>query len=418
MIEIEAEGFLVAKRAHQPIMQEKQSEKEKKVRRGEKVGMASSSGAESESQSPSIYIPQEWSEAAESVAHDSITWPPPVVLVCGPKNSGKTTFSRIILDVLLKRYKKVAYFDTDVGQPEFTAPGFLSLVIVEETPSDLTIPCMKTPERCFFFGDISSKRNPTTYLKYVFTLYDYYRKEYSIYDEGKNHARTKVPLIVNTPGWVKGIGYDILVDILKYIAPSHVVKINISTGRKNLPSGAFWLDDNNYRLGNLIEIKSAHQDTLNRSVLIQKDASLMRDFRIMAYFRQCIPSEKNINTIRELAHELASLPPYAVPITAIKIRHLHCQVPSTEIFYSLNSTIVGLATSSEMFEDLTSCVGLGIVRGIDALKGLLYLITPIPHSILEKVDLLLQGYIQVPSSLMQVKGCRSPYMSSNVLRAN
>lgn len=147
--------------------------------------------------------------------------------------------------------------------------------------------------RCFFFGDISSKRNPTTYLKYVFTLYDYYRKEYCIYDEGKNHARTKVPLIVNTPGWVKGvifsllwlhewspivlsvwhlhlffipgIGYDILVDILKYIAPSHVVKINISAGRKNLPSGAFWLDDNNYRLGNLIEIKSAHQDTLNRS---------------------------------------------------------------------------------------------------------------------------------------------------------
>lgn len=35
------------------------------------------------------------------------------------------------------------------------------------------------------------------------------------------------------------------------------------------------------------------------------------------------------------------------------------QVPSTEIFYSLNATIVGLAVSSEESENLPWCVGLG-----------------------------------------------------------
>lgn len=30
------------------------------------------------------------------------------------------------------RYRKVAYLDTDVGQPEFTAPGFLSLTVVDK----------------------------------------------------------------------------------------------------------------------------------------------------------------------------------------------------------------------------------------------------------------------------------------------
>ncbi|WRX13102.1 hypothetical protein QQP08_005589 [Theobroma cacao] len=135
----------------------------------------------------------------------------------------------------------------------------------------------------------------------------------------------------------------------------------------------------------------------------------------MPYFRQIFPNDKPITTITELAYALTSHFPYEVPISSIKIRHLHCQVLSTEIFYSLNATIVGLAVSSEEFESLPYCVGLGIVRGIDMFKGLLYMITPVPQSTLEKVNLLLQGYIQIPTFLLQVKGCRSPYVSSNAL---
>ncbi|WRX24193.1 hypothetical protein QQP08_016680 [Theobroma cacao] len=73
------------------------------------------------------------------------------------------------------------------------------------------------------------------------------------------------------------------------------------------------------------------------------------------------------------------------------LESLSTSVPSTEIFYSLNATIVGLAVSSEESESLPWCVGLGIVRGIDMFKGLLYMITPVPQSTLEKVNLLLQG---------------------------
>lgn len=68
--------------------------------------------------------------------------------------------------------------------------------------------------------------------------------------------------------------------------------------------------------------------TLLSRVLVQKDARLLRDLRIMAYFRQCFPSNLNITTIKELAHALASHPPYEVPISSVKIRHLHCEVGS------------------------------------------------------------------------------------------
>ncbi|KAJ1421776.1 Polyribonucleotide 5-hydroxyl-kinase Clp1, P-loop domain [Sesbania bispinosa] len=319
----------------------------------------------SSSPSPDIFIPEQWSEAAESIAYSST---PPITLICGAKNCGKTTFSRYLLNTLLRTYNRVAYLDTDVGQPEFTPPAFLSLTILHEVTPDLTIPCLKTPERCLFFGDVSSKRDPSAYLNYVFAIYDYYRKEYCSSDNGENPPTIELPLIVNTPGWVKGVGYDVLVDMLKYICPTHVVKISISSENKNLPAGEFWLDGEHDGTVNLIEIKSARKDSLNRSVLVQKDARLLRDLRIMAYFRQCFPNDSNISTIKELAHSLASHCPYEVPIASIKIQHLHHEVPGSEIFYSLNASIVGLAVDSEGPENLPWCLGLGIVRGVDTVK--------------------------------------------------
>ena len=171
--------------------------------------------------------------------------------------------------------------------------------------------------RCFFYGDISSKRDPTAYLAYIFALYDYYQKVYYTSKNNECHANTGLPLLVNTPGWVKGmliylflqtflinyarnspclvlyslgdysffivsfcancayaiscflgIGYDLLVDMLKYISPTHVVKICISAESKNLPPGAFWSDEGHDATVTLIEVKSARQDSLNRSYVL------------------------------------------------------------------------------------------------------------------------------------------------------
>ncbi|KAI3959587.1 hypothetical protein MKW92_036960 [Papaver armeniacum] len=228
-------------------------------------------GEEVETASPEIIIPGEWTQAAESIAHDHSLPSPLIALICGPKNSGKTTFSRILLNTLL--YDKVAYLDTDVGQPEFTPPGCLALTIIEkQTPDQCDIRicttfiscggyllCMPSPQmncnflillvlslRSNFFGDTSSKRDPRTYLNNVFSLYNYFREE----------AKPEVPLVINTPEWVKGNGYDALVEMLRCIAcsPTHMVQVGISAESKNQELSVC-----------LIEIASARRDDYNRS---------------------------------------------------------------------------------------------------------------------------------------------------------
>jgi polynucleotide 5'-hydroxyl-kinase GRC3/NOL9 len=64
---------------------------------------------------------------------------------------------------------------------------------------------------------------------------------------------------------VLGVGYDILVDMLRHIAPTHVVKINTTSERKNLPGGKFWLDEGYGGQVNLIDINSTRHDSFNRS---------------------------------------------------------------------------------------------------------------------------------------------------------
>ncbi|KAK2425381.1 polynucleotide 5'-hydroxyl-kinase NOL9 [Trifolium repens] len=315
--------------------------------------------------SPDIYIPDQWSEAANSIANSSM---PPIIVICGPKNCGKTTFSRYLVNLLLTKWKKVAYFDIDVGQPEFTPPGLISLTNLHKVTPDLTSQFKKTPKRSLFFGDVSPKRDPSAYLKYI----------------------------LNTSGWVKGVGYEVLVDTLKYICPTHIVKIGIpgeGYENKNLPDGKFWLDGEDDGTSKLIEINSARLDS-NGPKLVRKDAGRLRDFRIMDYFRQCFPSDSDISTIKELAHSYIA---YQVPIASIKIQHVHREVPSSEIFYSLNASIVSFAVESDDPENLPWCLGLGI----DTVKGMLYVITPVPYDSLKKVNLLLQGYIQIPTHLMK-----------------
>lgn len=297
-----------------------------------------------------------------------------------------------------------------MGQPEFSPPGCLSLHIVDEAITDMQNPVLREAERCCFYGDISSKGDPESYLNSLFLLYNYFVEKY------RCPGGEVLPLIVNTPGWVKGTGFDMLVEMLRYICPTIVVPIRTRMQRKNLPDGMFWLTGGETE-PKVITIDAASRDSLSKSSLKRKDGGGMRERRLVEYFKQCFSSDISLATNKELAYALASLPPYEVSFSDVTVMHLHCEVPRTEIWHSLNATIVGLANSCDTpatAHAIPWCVGLGIVRGVDVQRGLLYVITPVAVEHLQSVDLLLQGLIEIPRSVLQVKGCESPYMSTNV----
>ena len=60
------------------------------------------------------------------------------------------------------------------------------------------------------------EQTPFRYLSYVFALLEYHR--IGSYAEG-------IPLVINTSGWVQGMGLDLLLSALNFAQPSHVVQL-------------------------------------------------------------------------------------------------------------------------------------------------------------------------------------------------
>ncbi|TKW12362.1 hypothetical protein SEVIR_5G031100v4 [Setaria viridis] len=347
---------------------------------------------------------REWEEVVEAVAYDSCTWPPPVVAVCGPGNSGKSAFCRLLLNTLIARYRKVGYLDIDVGQPEFTPPGFVSLHVLEEQAKDLTILYLRNPKRCFFFGDVCAKRNPKLLLTYIFDLYDYFLKEFYCFREVDNPEKSAIPLVINTSGWVKGTGFYVLTEMLKYVSPTHVIRVSTTVEHKNLPGGTFWM--NQYDADppiNLVEIGAAHNSP--RHLLVKKEAKITRDLRLMAYFRQCLPRDFNISCFDDLIRGFVSIHPFQLRLSKIHVIDLHRQVSGTDAHRFLSGTIIGMATSASPLLSIECstpcCIGLGFIKAVHISEDCIHLITPVSHKLMEKVNIIFQSCIAVPSCLLQ-----------------
>jgi len=87
-----------------------------------------------------------------------------------------------------------------------------------------------------------------------------------------------------------------------------------------------------------------------------------------------------------------------VALDALRLHFLDASVPPSQVLVALNGTLVGLCVSSPEREGgVEECVGLGLVRAVNAEKRLLYIITPLGVQQLQRVDVLVRGRgLEVP----------------------
>ncbi|KAJ5684244.1 uncharacterized protein N7477_000589 [Penicillium maclennaniae] len=154
------------------------------------------------------------------------------VLVCGPKASGKSTFSRYLLNHVLSpapdtengyvNTDGVAFLDLDPGQPEFAPMGQVYLAHLR-TPffgPPFAHPSLDNPRdgqvvRAHHIGSTSPKDDPDHYALAVMDLLSQYRSLLSQYPQ--------CPLIVNYPGWIFGQGLEVATWLIQCLGLSDVV---------------------------------------------------------------------------------------------------------------------------------------------------------------------------------------------------
>ena len=129
---------------------------------------------------------------------------------------GLSHFSNVRVETHHDSAGKIAMIECDVGQSEFTPPGFVSLSVLDSPILGPPFTHLDVSEstKSIFLGCTSAWKDPDRYTAAIFNLFKHYTE--NIRSDG-------IPLIVNTPGWVKGMGYDILLHMISELSPSQIV---------------------------------------------------------------------------------------------------------------------------------------------------------------------------------------------------
>ncbi|KAH8819649.1 hypothetical protein F5884DRAFT_657436, partial [Xylogone sp. PMI_703] len=237
--------------------------------------------------------PPEWNEALAKVSRSN-QGKPPIVMICGPKSSGKSTFTKLLTNKFWstpagvsksssenRNAPSVALLDLDPGQPEYSPPGQLSLIHIQEPnygpPYSHPIPPDRDQLiRSHTIAALTPSLDPSLYMDCALDLFMHYRSLLS--------RIPGCPLVVNTPGWILGTGLEILVDLISKIQPSSVIYMSQEGPEEVVES----LRDAAMQIP-LIMLPSQTGGYMGRT------AAHLRLMQYMSYFHLYITSSKELN---------------------------------------------------------------------------------------------------------------------------
>ncbi|KAJ3060574.1 Polynucleotide 5'-hydroxyl-kinase nol9 [Podochytrium sp. JEL0797] len=380
---------------------------------------------------PTLEIDSTWSSIGKEVNLFTST---PIVCVVGSKGLGKSTLSRFMVNQLLSKYPKVAFLDCDLGQPELTVSGQVSLHVLEFPILGPAFTNIKQPLHSCYLGTTSPKNDPDCYTASVSQLWKIYKDQFA----------STVPLVINTDGWVKGMGFDLLLHSLREIRPTHLIQLGLPptsplSASKNIRDDfSHLLNDPETTTTTTVQVHHAlGYDETSTSRPSKFNASDMRNLAMIAYFAQtkANPAEpvwisrvhQGLGRCWNFGTSVAEKVPFGVAWKAVRVRFLNVEVPTSQSLIALNGSLVGLISDSltytsatdapptdKDYTDLTvvpsdlqlppqtqNCVGLGIVRGIDPVEKCFYVVTPVHGDQLARVNLLVRGAgAEFPVSMM------------------
>lgn len=163
---------------------------------------------------PGIY--DEWAEVCDDIRrvknNNSST------MVVGSQGTGKSTFCKYLSAFMTtkKAGSAVAFVDLDPSNCEFTAPGQVSVTVIgagHTSPYSILGPSfthIRAPAYSRFVGYNNPKDDTRGYIEACKAVID--------------HAKSlKMPLVVNTCGWIRAAGHDLLRQLMDHVKPSDVV---------------------------------------------------------------------------------------------------------------------------------------------------------------------------------------------------
>lgn len=131
------------------------------------------------------------------------------------------------------RQKRVAFLETDLGQSEFTSSCTVALHILDAPilGPPFTHQHLK-PVRSHYIGSTVARDNPRYFLECVTELINIWRTEFAQVTTDTS-TEDLIPLVINTCGWIKGMGLDLLISVIHEAKPTDICALYKENKDKN-----------------------------------------------------------------------------------------------------------------------------------------------------------------------------------------
>jgi len=300
----------------------------------------------------------------------------------------------------------------------------------------------KVPLRAHYLGTYTPLTCPDEYIAAIRHLLDHYKYElqYATSTADSSSLSTRrndvVPLVINTQGWVKGLGEDLLRSIESQAAPTHVFAFEHPVLPEEEAYGPTQSYSPPYNPGLLPPEQGGSAEPARLFVLEPAPVSPLQarytgaDMRILSMISYLHGRRASDQSEWDLSVPLGAIPPVEVSVgKAGPIKQVFLigegadGVHPEDLELALNGSIVALgrnnvvAANAQNGEDDVyvtgrplpshddmNVFGLGLVRAIrreDALDGPRYtlqVITPLGGDVLEKVNCIVKnGAIELPT---------------------
>jgi len=339
---------------------------------------------------PTVTVPTSWKPTLKALTKKVMSpdAPPPIIVLAGSKGAGKSTFSRILANRLLTTagLDSVAYLDVDPGQPEFSPPGIISLSVLNSPILGPPFTHTISPTRSHHIGYTSPREDPAHYIRAIIDLLSVHRQ-----------SHPTVPLLINTAGWIKGLGLELLQDILSHSQATDVV----------------FLSGGAQAVSEIIAPNTAALHELSSAAAAPSTRFTPADLRTlhtMSYFHRRPSSGWDFTTA------LTGLAPWVIPYTgaARGIDGVHIlgeTIAAKELCTAIEGTIVGIVVVAEhnlpesftptpstttgepvlpaildspLAPEVTECKGLAVIRAIDSTNGEVHLVSSVAEAEIEE----------------------------------
>jgi hypothetical protein len=376
-----------------------------------------------------------------------------ILLVSGAQKIGKSTSCRYIVNRLLSKFGVVAFLDLDPSSPEFGSRGTLSLTIVKNpllgpnftnhiyTATEAATTVIRT----LYFGHTSLDADIDYYMKCCVELFNDYATTY------RNPGPNLMPLVVQTANSVHAPAMECLLELVRIIQPNFIHHIRYTSAKNEeevithdklaSTSGIHYTFNlkGPYPPMTLKKLKQfltihylsvphqvAQRSKLNNSSLHQH--LIMAQY--LTEFGKNLPralidgylNKDNFGT-SDIQRIFSDIPYYRVSWNKFCIafsNELHRESAQNQerllshIMYKLNASIVALATTTNLspvqneqqdgneyptfvttYPANSIFIGTAFIRHICPVEKKFYIITSVPQSELQKVNLMLSGSVTI-----------------------